>query len=189
MKISVRPTNSTEYDIRLEIGDELYLNCMWARILFDHDHYKLYAETDCGNYTYGWPPTPNHESFLQLMARIDKEYLLSKISGETDFLIEKSKENTIQNIRKYYENILESGDLNDICEQIKDIDDASEEGFYRLVDDILDRYSCSDTFEIIHIEKDYPNDAKVFARFFCEVVQPEIKKQLAFKEAAGVNKT
>lgn len=175
MKLEIKPTNSTEYYIRFECGDEMYHRCMWARVVLDHDNYTLFAETDCGNYTYGWKPTPNSESFLELMSRVDAGYLLSKIADISTFLLKESKQHTIENVRESYDHLSEK-ELDNICEQIQDIDDVGYEEFFRKVEDILDCGDYSDTFEIIQIEKDYPTRAKTFARIFCEVVQPAIKK-------------
>jgi hypothetical protein len=37
--------------------------------------------SDCGNYGYKWVETPDSERFLELMARVSKDYLLHKLCG------------------------------------------------------------------------------------------------------------
>lgn len=70
-------------EFRQEPGDPDYGSCLWAEFVLDLDAYSLSVLSDCGNYGYSWVPTPNSESFLQLMARVEPDYLLDKISYRT----------------------------------------------------------------------------------------------------------
>lgn len=56
---------------------------MWADFDFDTEKYTLQIMSDCGNYSYGWVPTPNSESFFKLCRRIGPCYLLDKIACRT----------------------------------------------------------------------------------------------------------
>ncbi len=178
MQLIIKPTNSTLYSFKLEHGDELYHHCMWGRVILDHDAYTLFAETDCGNYTYGWKPSPEHESFLQLMARIEEEYLLSKIADRNTILFEPSVEKTIKNIKEVFSGRPEK-EVNEICTAVREIDRYSDEGFFYEVDDILSHYGYTDALHIVEIEKDYPLRAKTFAKIFCTIIQPAIRRQLS----------
>lgn len=46
-------------------------------------NYTMSIESDCGNYSYGWHPTPDSESFLHLLCRMDCGYLLGKLAERT----------------------------------------------------------------------------------------------------------
>ena len=46
-----------------EDTDKDYGSCLWARFYLDLKNYTMSIESDCGNYTYGWTPTPESESF------------------------------------------------------------------------------------------------------------------------------
>lgn len=182
MKLSVKPSNTTEYHLRLEPGDPLYTACMWADILLNHDTYTLFVQSDCGNYTYGWTPTPDEESFLHLMCRVNSEYLLRKISEETKFFLGESKKATVENIRKYCDGDIDEKELGELCEEIMDIEDCGEEGFCRSAIDSMDSRNLVDSFELLSVVKDFPAGAKTFVRLFREIIQPELRKQLE-KEA------
>lgn len=179
MKLIVRPTDSTEYSVKLEPKDKMYHQCTWATVLLNHGTYTLFAETDCGNFTYGCTPTPEHESFLHLMCCINEDYLLGKISDESVLDFDKSKENTIKSIKDNYTDILTDTGIKRLCDEIEDIEDCGEECFCLKADEIMDGYELHDTFEIIDCVKDYPIGAKVFVKLFCKILQPELKKQLA----------
>lgn len=62
-----------------EKGDSDYGTCMWAIFFIDTENYDLQVMSDCGEYAYGWYPTPEVESFLKLLSRINESYLLDKI--------------------------------------------------------------------------------------------------------------
>lgn len=81
MKVSIEQPCEVQLTYKQEKGDPDYGSCMWARFYLDLKNYTMYIESDCGNYFYGWVPTPKSESFLQLLARMDKDYLLGKISS------------------------------------------------------------------------------------------------------------
>jgi len=80
MTVTVEKPKIVMLMYRQERSDEDYGSCLWARFNFDLKHYSMSIESDCGNYSYGWTPTPDAESFLQLCARFNWEYFLDKIS-------------------------------------------------------------------------------------------------------------
>ena len=83
MTITVEKPEIITLMYRQEKTDADYGSCLWARFQFDLKNYTLHIEGDCGNYTHGWVPTPEHESFLHLCGRFDYEYLLYKMSNKT----------------------------------------------------------------------------------------------------------
>lgn len=78
--IEVKVPNTLRISYRQEKDDPDYGTCLWADFDFDTEKYTLQIMSDCGNYSYGWVPTPNSESFFKLCRRIGPGYLLDKIS-------------------------------------------------------------------------------------------------------------
>lgn len=72
---------SVEY--RQEKHDKDYGTCLWADFHIDCTAYTLFISSDCGQFSYGWHRTPNRESFLHLLCRMEREYLLNKIAEKT----------------------------------------------------------------------------------------------------------
>ena len=83
MKVIIEQPQIVSVIYRQEKTDSDYGSCLWARFYLDLKNYTLSIESDCGNYMYGWTPTPNSETFLQLLARMNKDYLLGKIASES----------------------------------------------------------------------------------------------------------
>ena len=71
-------------EYRQDREDKDYGTCLWARFMFNLDRYEMTITSDCGNYGYKWCETPDSESFLELMVRCEKEYILNKIYGNAD---------------------------------------------------------------------------------------------------------
>lgn len=158
--------------------DEEYTSCMWARFIFDCDNGRLNINSDAGDYSYGWGHN-EHEDFMHLMGRVDKGYLLNKLSSRSVFLLEESRKELIKQIE--YDGWdcygIESEDEWERCKQdILDIASyCSEETYFRTVDDIIPDID----FESIIIEKDYPYGAKVVVDIFEKYLQPKIKEEFA----------
>lgn len=166
-----------------EKTDSDYGSCLWGNVIIDCANYTLLIESDCGSYSYGWIPTPNTESFIRLLCRMNSDYLLGKISDRTCIDFEKSKEQTYENIREYFE----YDDINAANEIIENLDyvlDTSygEESFYRACEEAFIGYNICDSFEIIHIEKDYPAGAKKIAEIFKNTIQPYLRENFLSKE-------
>ena len=83
MKVTVEKPQIITLLYRQEKSDSDYGSCLWARFYLDTQNYTMSIESDCGNYSYGWCPTPKSESFLHLLCRIHSEYLLDKIAQRT----------------------------------------------------------------------------------------------------------
>jgi hypothetical protein len=100
MKVVKVARNILIVQCRQEPEDKEYGSCLWADFLFDCDEYRLNVNSDCGNYSYVWHITPT-EPFLELMHRMNREYLLDKISKKiwTDVPA------TIKNMTAYVNNL------------------------------------------------------------------------------------
>lgn len=112
------------------------------------------------------------------MSRIDKYYLVNKISNRNIFLLEESKKGTIENIETngFEEYGIETEkEWEDIKNEILDIDTWDEHYFYESVKNIVPVIN----WESIYTEKDYPLGAKVIAEIFDKYLQPEIKKDFS----------
>lgn len=164
------------YNLKSSKDDEFYNFCLWARFSFDCDAGILTINSDAGNYSYRWGYNEN-EDFMHLMSRINKFYLLSKISDRSRFLLEESKKRTIENIElNGFENyeIETEEEWKDYKQDIMDLDTTDEHYFYNAVSDIIPDID----WESIYIETDYPKDAKVIVDIFEKYVQPQIKKEI-----------
>lgn len=156
-------------------NDEEYASCMWARFVFDCDNGRLNINSDAGDFSYGWGYN-EHEDFMHLMSRVDKYYLLDKLSSRNVFLLEESKKATIETIEDNgFENydIKSEEDWEEYKQDILDIDTRSEETFLRKVDNIIPDID----WDSIIIEKDYPYGAKVIVDLFEKYLQPKIKEE------------
>jgi len=81
MMVKEIPTNIRCLEYRQDKQDVDYGSCLYARFYFNLETYELTIISDVGNYGYQWCATPEHESFLELMARITDDYLLGKLCG------------------------------------------------------------------------------------------------------------
>lgn len=79
MKVEAIKPNIVRIAIHQEQDDPHYGSCLWGYYDFDVDRYMLNIQSDCGEAAYRWCETPDSESFLHLMARIDDDYLINKL--------------------------------------------------------------------------------------------------------------
>lgn len=167
-------------EFRQEKNDDDYGSCLWARFLFDLDNYDLHINSDCGNYGYGWCPTPDTESFLKLMYRINESYLLEKISSRSVV----DGDATWRNIKEYIDDNFLCGESDIDTEEIEDACKAyhTENEVYEA---LLNRfrytefYDKADDYEILQcIENRFPLNAEKIASVFKNFIQPKIKELL-----------
>ena len=83
MKVTVEKPQIITLLYLQERSDPDYGSCLWARFYLDTQNYTMSIESDCGNYSHGWCPTPDHETFLHLLCRMDRHYLLGKLAERT----------------------------------------------------------------------------------------------------------
>lgn len=163
-------------EYRQERDDEDFGTCMWARFYFNLDRYELTITSDFwnyGNYVYKWYETPNSESFLQLMARIEKGDLIYKLYGDPDvFDYEETK-------RQFY---LYFGDEKDNRNKLDEI--FAELELYG------EPYVTSEFIEVLtnsgydfdkpwrYIKRIYPIYVLKIGDVFSDYIQPYIRKLL-----------
>lgn len=179
MRIEELKPSIRQFYFTQEKTDPDYGSCLWATFNMDTENYTLYIESDCGNYAYGWPPTPKSESFIELMSRVNEDYLLGKIAEEDQFNFEVSKEKTIANIKQWFEYEPDEEKVTEIMSEInyRVYYTGDQNYFYHEIDEILEDYEIPDAHELIHIEMEYSAQAKRIAKIFCEVLQPVLKEE------------
>ena len=181
MTITVEKPEIITLLYRQEKTDTDYGSCLWARFQFDLKNYTLHIEGDCGNYTHGWFPTPDHETFLHLCSRFDSEYLLYKLSGRSVIdseatwkavkeLVEETIEDSLfDNLDEYDWQQLESA-----CYHCRDQRDVMDGIFDALkYTELSGKIETEDLWGAI--EMDYPATAKKIVSVFINCIQPFIK--------------
>lgn len=173
MELQIKRPNSTEYNFQFEKED---LDCqrrVRASITLNHDTFVMTARTDCGDYSSVWLPTAKPDGFIRLMASLNRDYLLNRISDRIVFDLEESKKGTIENL-KYYLDI----DFEEAVEEIEGMNGYGEGGFRSQCSNICEKYGIDDSFYVIQIEKRYPDGAETFCDIFIKYLVPELKKEL-----------
>lgn len=163
------------YELRPLKGDKEYNDCLWARFTFDCDNGSLVIAGDAGEYSYTWGHNEN-EKFMHLMSRINKYYLMDKISGRYMLNLKESKKRTIEHIESSgYEDygISSEEEWRFVKHELMNIETSSEMIFYDNVRTIVPKID----YEDIYIEKDYPRSVTILADWFETYLQPEIKKE------------
>ncbi len=176
-------SNIVTLEFHQERKDADYGSCLWAVFNFDLNRYALTIMSDCGNYSYGWVPTPKSESFMHLMSRVDKGYLLDKIanrnviSASDTFKAVKSliKDMEVDPAEKdpYGDPIIDMSDIKDACNQDteQEIHDTLEEVFRGTpMEDCedYDIWSC--------IIKDFSANAWKIAQIFEDYIRPKCQE-------------
>lgn len=175
-------------ETRQERQDLDYGSCLWARFCFNLDNYELTVTSDCGSYAYGWIPTPDSESFLALMSRIDKDYLLEKIAEKSVVDTEPTFNNVIQYLTDLCDgdpDMLEelhgkylSAELHSACEYSSESfcrEGLKEAVSYTSFDDADLGYSEDDLYDCIELVE--PIGARRVADIFERYIQPTIAKE------------
>lgn len=165
---------------RQEKTDPDYGSCLWARFYLDTKNYTMSIESDCGNFSRGWVPTPDSETFLHLCARFNWEYLLGKISSQTVI----DGEATFQKVKELMEQLDDEVFASIDEEGMEEIENAcyghiDETAAYMAICDILGEngFSEYDSYDVACcIEKDFPAGAKTIARIYRDYIQPEVRK-------------
>ena len=131
---------------------------------------------------YKWTETPQSESFIKLMLRCSRWYLLNKLFAKV-FDLEKS----IVAVQKWIEEkeyFVDDDEAKIDCfEAIAVICTRSDEAFMQSVIKALDDYGVEidgDTEYLLwnRIEKSYKYWAEKSVDLFCEQIKPELEKEL-----------
>lgn len=182
-KVEIKAPTIVVIEYHQEKSDKDYGSCLWARFVLDTKNYELHITSDCGKYGYsGWTPTPDTESFLKLLLRMDSEYLLSKISDMYVVDTEKTYKaisELINDVVETFSSLYDKIDMERIhtaCSYAEASDvvyDIQEAIRYTPLYDILSQYNLHE-----FICKDYPASAKKIVEIFHEYIQPKIKEML-----------
>lgn len=182
MKVTVEKPQVITLLYRQEKGDPDYGSCLWARFYIDTKNYTLSIESDCGNYVYGWTPTPDSESFLHLLARIDAEYLRYKISDTTVIVGDATAANMLELIKDIADAEcveLDEWDLqqiSDACHHHNDERDLVDAVLEAVISTEVRKALERDTYSLYSsIEKDYPANAKKISEVFQNCIRPTLK--------------
>ena len=179
-KLLKKDPHIIELEYRQEKGDPDYGSCMWAVFLFDIERYDMLIMSDCGNYSYGWVPTPESESFLHLMDRLDDEYILEKLSSQTVIDVESTKKAVmeyIEDLEDAFSVQLKEDDvcnLENACYQSDErdiLDEIHGALLYTDLDGKIDDYDL-----LCCIEKDYPAGAKKIVEVIMQYVIPKLRE-------------
>lgn len=178
-KVTVIKPTTTTIHYEPEKTDSDYSKCLWADFIFDTENYRLSIHSDCGDYSYAWIPTPNSESFLHLMCRIEKEYLLEKISNRTDI----DEKQTLSNLKRLFKSIENQIDFEEIEAIVNQsafsADIADNIRSYLTSADINTTIEWFDVYDAV--EKDYPQRAKTIVDIFFDYIIPFLKNLTAEK--------
>lgn len=180
-KVELKKPSIITLEFRQEKGDKDYGSCMWARFVLDTENYDMHIISDCGNYGYGWIPTPKSESFLKLMSRIYSDYLLDKMATRETIDTEKTYENIKFLLEQCADENLEDinidlEELESACNQYSDrdiVDAVCNIIKYTSLDKHIEEYELYE-----NIEKDYSASQKKIAEVFENHIQPFIKEML-----------
>ena len=179
MKIEVQDTRIVRVAYHQEPGDDHYGSCLWAYYDFDLDKYMLNIQSDAGNASYRWVATPDSESFLHLMARIDDDYLMYKLFEESVVDVEATKEV----IREYLglEGMAES-EIDDAMEALDNTLDENDIGnnigmAYRVIEDwnYENDLDIDGAYELV--KTDFTAGEKRIVQIFRDHIQPVIAEK------------
>ena len=172
---------------RQEKGDKDYGSCMWARFNFDTKHYHLSIESDCGNFSYGWYPTPDTEAFLDLCLRFDWLYFIDKMSSKSVIDEKETFRALLEHLEDYDDEAYATLSETDL-RLLKDACGSYDDG-YAVVHEIDDVLNGTEFFDKLTdydiaccIVKDYPNNAKKIADIFRDHIRPFIKELIRKNE-------
>lgn len=178
-KVEIIKPNVLTLEYRQEKEDSDYGSCLWARFTFNLDRYELTITSDRGTYSHKWCETPDSESFLELMSRIGKQYLLGKISDEV-FDYEASKKYILDT---HFDEPEELAVLNTIFEEIEEqYIPETEDAFMLAWEEADSDHMYPEIYE--ELEYKHPADAQKIAEIFDTAIREKIEEIL--KEEVSV---
>ena len=163
-------------ECRQEESDPDYGCCTWARFTFNLDRYELSISSECGNYGYKWSETPDTESFLHLMTRVEEQYLLLKLNGYPEVFDYEDTKNDIYGTFVYTQKDREA--FNDFFEEQESIHGEfdSAEAF---VEAITKEFPGLDSYDVWGcVQRDYTGNQKMIVKVFEDYIRPYIKNML-----------
>lgn len=186
MKISEVKPAIRQFELRQEKDiDKDYGPCLWATFYVDTENYRLKIDSDCGSYAYSWHPTPETESFEELLGHMDRGYLLDKMA-EMEFDFQGCVDATIKAVEEYFyydgddEEYDDEEDKDAIINGIKQMSAVDNPFDFRYeCSEIIKNHFLDDDFDcedfIVSDEMKYPAQAERVIRLFVEYIQPILK--------------
>lgn len=183
--VKAKKPNVLAFKYRQEKGDTYHkkhfnddVECQWADFYFNIDKYSLSICSDCGDFGYSCKPTPDSETFLALMSRIGRDYLLSKISRKTVI----DQDATWREIKAFINRLdevtpdLEKFEVDCYCACYSSSNSYNE--FIKSLNMALLHYNDGNyDVELYNcIVKTYPRSAKKIADIFADHIRPNIYK-------------
>lgn len=192
MKIEALRPNIVRIAIHQEQGDSHYGSCLWGYYDFDLDRYMLNIQSDCGDAAYRWCETPDSESFLHLMARINDDYLMNKLFKAEEVDVSA----TVAEVREHLgigedwqDDSLTDEEREEREEALTELEGLLEDvsGSYGAVQKALEDWNYDHDFCVDCIYEDVATDytawQKRIVEIFRDYVQPKIREII--KEGAG----
>lgn len=185
MKIEALKPNIVRIAIHQEKDDPHYGSCLWGYYDFDIDRYMLNIQSDCGEAAYRWCETPDSESFLHLMARIDDDYLMNKLFKAEEVDVSA----TVAEVREHLgvgddwqDDSLTDEEREEREEALEELEGLLEDvsGSYEAVQKALEDWNYDHDFDIDCIYEgvatDYTAWQKRIVEIFRDYVQPKIRE-------------
>lgn len=185
MKIEALKPNIVRIAIHQEKDDPHYGSCLWGYYDFDIDRYMLNIQSDCGEAAYRWCETPDSESFLHLMARIDDDYLINKLFKAEEVDVSA----TVAEVREHLgvgddwqDDSLTDEEREEREEALEELEGLLEDvsGSYGAVQKALEDWNYDHDFDIDCIYEDVATDytawQKRIVEIFRDYVQPKIRE-------------
>lgn len=170
MKVEKLKNRIIKYRLQGDVGEIIYYT-------FDLDKYELSITGEI-TASYKWVETPKAESFIKLMVRCDKWYLLEKLFNKI-FDFEESIKSAKKYIKEYYD-YEDEHTLNSVIEDIDDIDCEDVNYFINSIERILENHNLSvehyDLYDCCEMK--YAYWAEKAIDHFCEHIKPELRKEL-----------
>ena len=184
MKIETEKPNIVRISFHQEKGDPHYGSCMWAYFDFDLDKYMLNIQSDAGDASYRWVATPEHESFLHLMARVNDDYLMNKLFRETVVDEEATKNALLEYLT---EMDMDEDDINNAACALEYIfDDYSVERNIGLAQAIVEKWNSDNDLCIdeaySYVQTDFTAGEKRIVQIFADYIQPRIQELVREEE-------
>lgn len=182
-KVTTREPSLISFDFRQEARDPDCGSCLWAIFNFDLERYELTITSDCGNYAYGWTPTPHSESFMHLMARLEAGYLLDKLASPCIIDTDATFTSVKQLMNDYGADLSELDKWGDPVFDMEEIESCCDRDTEREVHDALVKQfhgtsmeDCDDYDLWCCIEKTFTVNAKKIVQVFIDYIRPKCKE-------------
>ncbi|MBQ8424446.1 MAG: hypothetical protein IJX17_00290 [Clostridia bacterium] len=151
----------------------------------DLDKYQLSIQGEVSG-SYKWCETPESESFLELMVRCDKWYLMNKLFNKV-FDCNKSIKNVKRYIKENYR-FWDKEEEKEIFNDLSEIDTNSAEMCMDKVFEVLNAHPKGwDTYEICCcMEDSYKYWDEKAISYFCNNIKPKLKKKIGENQHGAI---